>query len=54
MQIRLDYSLYLATFLNTSGYWINYFGKDNFYFQIAGFVLIAISQLFLLAAPACI
>jgi FLVCR family feline leukemia virus subgroup C receptor-related protein len=41
MEKRLDYSLYLAITFNALGYWINYLGGSNFYYQIVGFVFIA-------------
>ncbi|CAD8132915.1 unnamed protein product [Paramecium octaurelia] len=54
MDIRLDYSLFLAAFLTSSGQWTIYLAHQNYAIAMIGFVLIGIGQIFILAAPAYI
>lgn len=60
---RLDISLMFASFLTLIGVekcdifnvgsWVKYFAFTNYYFALAGYVMIGLGQIFILAAPVC-
>ncbi|CAD8061428.1 unnamed protein product [Paramecium sonneborni] len=54
LDMRLDLTLFLASFLTSLGQWIIYLAHQNYALAIIGFVLIGIGQIFILAAPAYI